>query len=192
MPRASAADAAATAHRILQTATEHFAAHGYADASVDDIARAAEVTRGAVYHLFTSKPLLFAAVAAQLQTAVAETIETATRHSSPETALRDGSHAFLDAITHGASARVLLVDGPAVLGWEQWRKLDTEGPEQELRTGLREAGIPAALLDPLATALSGAMNELALWLAARPGDAAARRHAHGALDRLLDAIAARG
>ncbi|WP_337004531.1 MULTISPECIES: TetR/AcrR family transcriptional regulator [unclassified Microbacterium] len=188
MPRASAADAAETARRVLETATAHFAEHGYAAASIDEIAHAAGVTRGAVYHHYDSKPRLFAAVAAAQQHQIAEAIIAATADSSDDTALRDGSHAFLDAITHGVASRILLIDGPAALGWEQWRRLDAEGPEQELRTGLREAGIAPALVDPLASALSGAMNELALWLAARPDDAAARRHAHRALDTLLDAV----
>lgn len=187
MPRASAADAAETARRILDAATAHFAAQGYATASVDEIARAAAVTRGAVYHHFDSKPGLFAAVADSQQQRVAEAIVAATRDSSRADALRDGSHAFLDAITEGPAARVLLVDGPSALGWEQWRRLDAEGPERELRAGLREAGVSPALLDALTAALSGAMNELALWLASRPDDAA-RRQAHRALDRLLDAV----
>jgi AcrR family transcriptional regulator len=188
MPRASAADAAETARRILAVATAHFAAHGYPATSVDELARAAGVTRGAVYHHYTSKPQLFAAVAAAQQELVAHAIIDATAHSAPEAALRDGSHAFLDAITQGAASRVLLVDGPAVLGWTEWRRLDAEGPERELHLGLREAGVAPALLDALTAALSGAMNELALWLAAHPDDAAARRQAHRALDSILDPL----
>lgn len=188
MARASAAEAAETARRILDVATTHFAAHGYATASVDELAKAAGVTRGAVYHHYTSKPQLFAAVAAAQQQIVATAIVEATEDSTPEAALRDGSHAFLDAITQGAASRVLLVDGPAVLGWTEWRRLDTEGPEQELRTGLREAGVTPGILDPLAAALSGAMNELALWLAARPDDPGARAQAHESLDLLLGAL----
>ncbi|ALX66470.1 TetR/AcrR family transcriptional regulator [Microbacterium sp. XT11] len=188
MPRASAAEAAATARRILSVAAEHFSAHGYAAASVDDIARAADVTRGAVYHHYSSKPGLFAAVARAQQQEVADAIVAATEGSGPEPALRVGSHAFLDAITAGAAARVLLVDGPAVLSWEDWRRLDADGPAAELRTGLAEAGVAAPGLDALTAALSGAMNELALWLSERPTDAAARGYAHDALDRLLDAV----
>lgn len=189
MARASAADAAETARRILEVATTHFAEHGYAAASVDELATAAGVTRGAVYHHYTSKPQLFAAVAAAQQELVTEAIVDATRDSDPDAALRDGSHAFLEAITQGAAARVLLVDGPAVLGWEQWRRLDAEGPEQELRAGLRESGVSPGLLDPLAAALSGAMNELALWLTARADDPRARAQAHAALDELLTVTA---
>ena len=188
MPRASAADAAATARRILAVASSHFAEHGYAAASVDDIAGAAGVTRGAVYHHYTSKPLLFAAVASAQQELVADAILTATENSAPDAALRDGSHAFLDAITRGAAARVLLVDGPAVLSWEDWRRFDAEGPAVTLHEGLGEAGIAPALRDALTAALSGAMNELALWLLERQTDAAARTQAHEALDLLLEAV----
>ncbi len=56
---------------------------------------------------------------------------------------------------------------------------------------LREAGVSPALLGPLTAALSGAMNELALWLVARPDDDDARTDAHAALDRLLNAVAPR-
>lgn len=188
MPRASAADAAETARRILEVAGAHFAEHGYAAASVDDIARAADVTRGAVYHHYTSKPRLFAAVAAAQQQRLADAIVAATESSTPDAALRDGSHAFLDAITRGAAARVLLVDGPAVLSWDDWRRFDAEGPAVTLREGLAEAGVAPALLEALTAALSGSMNELALWLSARPTDAAARAQAHDALDLLLDAV----
>ncbi|WP_256934773.1 TetR family transcriptional regulator [Microbacterium sp. BF1] len=82
MARASAADAAETARRILETAASHFAAQGYGAASVDEIARASAVTRGAVYHHYTSKPLLFAAVAAEQQRIVADAIVTATADTS--------------------------------------------------------------------------------------------------------------
>lgn len=187
MPRASAAEAAETARRILDVAAAHFAEHGYAASSVEDLARAAGVTRGAVYHHYASKRGLFAAVAAAQQQSVADAIVAATRASTPETALPDGSHAYLDSITSTTAARVLLIDGPAVLGWAEWRRLDAEGPERELRAGLRESGASAGLLDALTAALSGAMNELALWLAARPDDADARRQAHRALDRVLTA-----
>lgn len=186
MPRATAAEAAETAERILAVATAQFAARGYAAASVDEIAEGVGVTRGAVYHHYSSKPALFAAVAAAQQDRVAEAIVAAT--ADPATALRDGSHAFLDAITDGDSARILLVDGPSALSWEEWRRLDEQGPAAELRTGLAEAGIADALLAPLTAALSGAMNELALWLSERSSDAAARARAHQALDRLLDAV----
>lgn len=191
MPRASAEDAAATARRILEVATAQFAERGYTAASVDEVARAAGVTRGAVYHHYRSKPQLFMAVASAQQQLIADAIVAATDGGDGPAGLRIGSHAFLDAITRGAAARVLLVDGPAVLSWEDWRRLDSDGPAALLHAGLVETGVNAALLGALTAALSGAMNELALGLSDRPADAAARSQAHDALDLLLDAVTPR-
>ncbi|MGV2983355.1 TetR family transcriptional regulator [Microbacterium sp. AGC85] len=188
MARTSAAHAAETARRILEVATTHFAEKGYAAVSVDEVARAADVTRGAVYHHYRSKPQLFTAVASAQQQHIAEAIAEATDERDGPDGLRIGSHAFLDAITRGAAARVLLIDGPAVLSWEDWRRLDSDGPTVLLSEGLAEAGVDAALLDALTATLSGAMNELALWLSEHPGDSVARSRAHESLDVLLDAV----
>lgn len=190
MARASAADAAETARRILAVATTHFAEHGYATVSLDEVARAAGVTRGAVYHHYRSKPQLFTAVASAQQQRIADAIADATDGRDAGEGLRIGSHAFLDAITHGAAARVLLIDGPTVLTWEDWRRLDADGPASLLHEGLIESGADSARLDALTPALSGAMNELALWLSERPADTVARSRAHETLDLLLSAVLA--
>lgn len=188
MARATASDAAETARRILDVATTHFAERGYAAASLDEVARASGVTRGAVYHHYRSKPQLFAAVASAQQQFIAAAVTEATDGHEAAAALRIGSHAFLDAITRGAAARVLLIDGPAVLSWEDWRRLDADGPAILLREGLAEAGADEPLLGALTATLSGAMNELALWLSERPTDATERSRAHQSLDLLLDAV----
>ena len=189
MPRANAADAAKTARRILESAQDRFAADGFAAASIDDIARDAGVTRGAVYHHFGGKTRLLGAVATLLQTEVAGRVTSAADAETDAAAqLRAGSHAFLDAITDDRAARVLLVEAPAALGWAEWRRLDAENSGRELREGLAASGtVPEALLEAMTQLLSGAMNDAALWLAERPGDAHARAAVHDALDRVLDA-----
>lgn len=189
MPRASAAAAALTAQQVLDSATALFAAAGFADVSLDDVARAAGVTRGAVYHHFGSKSGLFRAVAGRLQEQVAAAVVAAAeRESSPAAQLRAGSHAFLEAITAGPAVRILLIDAPSVIGWEEWRRLDAENSAMHLRDALRDAGAPAALLDAMTAQLSGAMNEAALWIAQHDDPASAREQAHAALDRLLVAV----
>lgn len=189
MPRASAADAARTAQRVLDSAIDLFAARGFADVSLDDIAGFAEVTRGAIYHHFRNKASLFAAVAARLQSEIASAVVTAAESAGPEPGdqLRAGSHAFLDAITSGAAVRVLLIDAPAVIGWQEWRRLDAESSETHLRAALKVAGVPSELLDATTAQLSGAMNEAALWIAQHENPDLARARSHAALDRLLSA-----
>ncbi|WP_203579272.1 TetR/AcrR family transcriptional regulator [Microbacterium hibisci] len=193
MPRASAADAAETARRVREVARERFTADGFAATSVDDIARRAGVTRGAVYHHYDGKLGLFHAVAESLQAEIAaRVVAEAEKETDAAAQLRTGSHAFLDAITDDRAARVLLVDAPAALGWAQWRELDAAASGRELAEAIAALGtVPAQLIPALTQQLSGAMNEAALWLAAEPRDAAARAAAHAALDLLLDAIAPR-
>ncbi|NLU81243.1 TetR/AcrR family transcriptional regulator [Rhodococcus sp. HNM0569] len=188
MPRASAAAAAETARRILDSASDLFAANGFADISVDDVAREAGVTRGAVYHHYRNKQGLFGAVVARLQARIAaDVVDAATAVDGPQEQLRAGSHAFLDAITAAPAVRVLLVDGPAVVGWRRWRELDARNSAAHLRDALRDAGVAESLVDATTAQLSGAMNEAALWIAQHREPAAAREQAHAVLDRILAA-----
>ena len=189
MPRATAAAAARTAERILEAATAQFADRGFAEVSLDDVARAAEVTRGAVYHHYRNKAGLFAAVAARLQADVADVVVAAAERAGdrPEDQLHAGSHAFLDAITAGPVARMLLIDAPAVIGWHEWRRLDVEHSAVHLHDALRDAGISPDRLEATTALLSGAMNETALWIAQQEDVESARAQAHRALDELLGA-----
>lgn len=189
MPRASAADAAQTAQRILDSAKELFSARGFSEVSVDDVARDAGVTRGAVYHHYRNKVALFGEVVARLQADVARTVVAAAENADPQPLeqLRAGSHAFLDAITNGAAMRILLIDAPAVTGWQEWRRLDAENSATHLREALREAGVAEEILDASTAQLSGAMNEAALWTAQHDDTDLARRQSHRVLDRLLTA-----
>ncbi|MDF2991576.1 MAG: TetR family transcriptional regulator [Microbacterium sp.] len=189
MPRASAADAALTAESILHAATEAFAQSGYQGASVGQIAAAAGVTRGAVHHHFSDKLGLFEAVvrAGHERVAAAVVTRADVESADPRAALRAGCHAFVDAITDDAAARVLLIEGPAVLGWATWRALDASTSMKELREAV-ETITDAAQAEALTHLLSGAMNEGVLWLVETHADSDARASVHRALDRLIDAL----
>jgi AcrR family transcriptional regulator len=188
MPRATAAAAAETAASILDVAERLFVERGFSESSVDDIARAASVTRGAVYHHYGSKEGVFRAVVARLQDRVAAAVvRAADEEAGARERLTTGCHAFLDAITSGAAARILLVQAPAVLGWTAWRAGDAATSGAHLRDALVEAGVADPLVDALAAQLSGAMNEAALWVS-ESRDPDARSRAHDTLDLLLAVV----
>ncbi|GAB3820898.1 TetR/AcrR family transcriptional regulator [Tessaracoccus terricola] len=189
MARASAAEAARTAGSVLECATSLFRERGFSKVSLDDVAKASGVTRGAVYHHYGSKLGLFLAVADGLQKRVAEAVVAAAEAagSDPRKQLSAGSHAFLETITGQDMVQVLMVDGPAVVGWQEWRRLDSANSVTHLREVLASTGTPTEVLDAMTAQLSGAMNEAALWVAQHPDAAAARAQAHQALQRLLDA-----
>lgn len=190
MPRASAAEAARTAQSVLDSATDLFASRGFADVSLADVAQAAGVTRGAVYHHYGNKQGLFRRVAAQLQRQIAEAVVEAAERAGaePRDQLKAGSHAFLDAITAASAVRVLLIDAPAVIDWQEWRRLDAENSAAHLQEVLRDVGVDEDLLEAVTAQLSGAMNEAALWTAQHRNPAQARDRSHLVLDRILLAV----
>jgi AcrR family transcriptional regulator len=162
---------------------------------LSEIVRAAGVTKGALYHHFDSKAALFRAVLEEVQQQVAQTVAaTAEAHDDPWTQFTAGCQAFLTAGTDPDVQRIMLVDGPSVLGWNEWRALDEAASARHLAealTALIEGGMIAPQpVAPLTHLLSGAMNEAALWLAgsANPEDLT---DARAALSRMLEALRVR-
>jgi len=136
--------------------------------------RAAGVTKGALYHHFGSKEGLFREVLRQVQGDVADRIEQAADAlPDPWDRLSAGCRAFLSAGADPGIRRIMLIDAPAVLGWEEWRAMDEAASARHLADALAdlvEAGaIAPRPIEPLAHLLSGAMNEAALWLARSTG-----------------------
>jgi AcrR family transcriptional regulator len=178
--------------RLLSVARELFAHDGYAVVSLTEIARGAAVTKGAVYHNFDSKAELFRSVVEQVQDEVADRVAAAADvESDPWAQLLAGCRAFLAVSRDRAVAQVMLIDGPAVLGWNEWRAIDEATSARHLTealTALVENGtIAGQPVEPLARLLSGAMNEAALWLARSdaPDDLPA---VTAALGRMLESL----
>jgi AcrR family transcriptional regulator len=195
VPRRSKADSEATAEAVLTAAYADFGARGYAAVRIDDVAAAAGVTRGAVYHHYTDKPGLFAPVVARAHARVGLAVaEAADAMEDPWESFVAGCHAFLTACTDDAHRRIVLVDAPAVLGWDAWRAQDAEHAGRHLVEALEaldEAGLLAVASLPAAAALlSGAMNEAALWVAAEQHPSALDE-ATATLDVLLGSLRAR-
>jgi AcrR family transcriptional regulator len=163
-------DTAETIHKLLEVARHHFTTYGYADSSLEELAKNAEVTRGAVYHHFDSKKGLFRAVLELVQSEVAQRLEQ-------EASLSDdlweqlflGCRAFVTVAIEPENRRIMLIDGPAVLGWEEWRLLDEQQSMKLLHGQLemmqQQGYLKGVRLDAATHLLSGAMNEAALWLA---------------------------
>ncbi len=170
MARATKEQSEVTARRILEVAGGLFGARGYADVGLEEVAALAQVTRGAVYHHYGNKQTLFATVAAQAQRRVARTVsEAAETAGGSWDGLVAGCRAFLDASVAGTHRRILLVDAPAVLGWNTWREQDAAASGELLTEALTELAHDGviAVHSPAAAAalLSGAMNEAALRIA---------------------------
>lgn len=164
----------ATVHDLVQVARRLFAERGFAATSIEDIVRAAGVTRGALYHHFSSKTDVFRAVFEDLERELAaRSVEAAHGKRDPWKQMEAGCMAFLDISTDPGIQRIALLDGPAVLGWAAVREIELRYTLALWRAALEEAMAQGKLgrrpIEPLAHLLFGALSEGAM-MAARADD----------------------
>jgi AcrR family transcriptional regulator len=185
--------AEATRATLIAVARRLFVDQGYFATGTEEIVQAAGLTRGALYHHFADKKALFLAVFEGVEEdllANAGTLATATDAFGQ---LRSGLLGFLDASLTPEVQRVLLIDGPAVLGWQDWRELEARYGLGAIR-GLLAAAVDEGTLRPqpvdaLAHILLASIDEAALFIANAPDQRAARDLAVSAMESLLDGLA---
>ncbi|MGH3397584.1 MAG: TetR/AcrR family transcriptional regulator, partial [Streptosporangiaceae bacterium] len=150
----------ATRAALVDEATRLFAGRGYAQTSLEDVASASQVTRGAVYHHFAGKQALFEAVLDRQETrAIAEITAAATAADPWEAALL-ALDAFLDQCCDPVYGRLVWLEGPAALGWHRWREC-----EEKYAFGLVERFV-TALVDQgyLADQAVGSLVRFSFWM----------------------------
>lgn len=186
----------ASIEALLAVARRSFGERGYADVSLEAIAAEARMTKGAVYHHFGSKLALFEAV---YRVEHRRMIEMVTRKARPAAdpldALTRGVNSYLEALLDPVARRILLVDGPTVLGWERWRRCEEPGFQQMLEASLTAAaarGMLRAGLRPTESALLllGATTEAALTVAHSQDPQAASKSVAAEITRHVDALRA--
>src|SRR5436305_14118315 len=179
-PRTKAAQREATTAALISAARELFAQRGYAGVGTEEIVHHAGVTRGALYHHFRGgKEELFRAVLVQLSAEIVQRVaKAAAEASDPWEELVIGSEAFLDACATPEVQRIVLLDAPAVLGWDIRRAIDADYGFRLLEGALQNA-IDAGRLMPasasaVAHVLAGALDEAAMVVARAEDPVAAR------------------
>jgi len=170
-PRSNKARTDATRSALIDAARRLFSEKGYAETSTPEVVKAAGVTRGALYHHFEDKVDLFRAVVTAEFVKVADEI-TASATAAPASALealRLGSRGYLKAMQDKGRVRIMLLDGPAVLGHAELGQIDLDTSADALRLGLETAmktgEIRTLPLDALTVQLSALFDRAALAIA---------------------------
>lgn len=181
---------------ITDAARRLFMDKGYFETSTEEIVAAAGVgTRGALYHHFADKRALFAAVFEALEIEIVTSAAAPDPTDSALERLRQGLLNFLGAAQAPGVQRILLIDGPAALGWQQWRLLEEQhgmGVIQALlERAVAEGDVPPQPLRVLAHLLLAIVNDAALFIANSETPDAAAAEATAAFNRLFDGIAIR-
>ncbi len=165
----------ATRRALIDAGRRLFAEHGYAGVSVGEIAQAAGVTTGAIYHQFSSKEGLFVAVYDELVQATWIRVQAA-RQASDHPSLLSDCAAYLDACAEPAFTRIT-ADGPAVLGWDYLVAQTSQLIEISLTDARDRGEIIDVPLGPLSRMLAAALKEAGVIIATAPDAAVARDQA---------------
>jgi AcrR family transcriptional regulator len=187
---------AATRDALVRAARPLFAEHGFAGVGTEAIVRAAGVTRGAMYHQFADKSELFAAVFEAVEADLTQRIGAAVDGaglSDPIELMKLGARTWLDACAEPEAHRIVLVEAPAVLGWDRWREVGLRYGLGLVQTLLAYAISVGRLrqqpVEPLAHVFIGALDEAALYVAQSAEPDAARAGVVRVLEDLIDALA---
>jgi len=187
--------AADTRDALIGAARRLFAAHGFDGTGTEQIVAEARVTRGALYHHFRDKADIFRAAMAEAAADVATRLideQTATDAQSPMAEIREGVSAFLDVCVDGDFQRIVLVDGPRVLGSDAWEDLVEQYGrgilEEWLERCVGTGDLEDMPLRALARLLIAMLTEASLAIA-RADDPQSERAAFGeTLDRILTGL----
>jgi AcrR family transcriptional regulator len=196
--KARAERAETTREALIVAARRLFVEKGYFNTGTEEIAAAAGVgTRGALYHHFADKQALFRAVFERVETDLLTTAAAGDAGSEPPPPdafgrLRQGLLGFLDASLTPEVQRILLIDGPAVLGWQEWRQLEEQYGLGRLQS-LLDLAVSEGTLSPqptglLAHVLLAAIDEAALYIANADDPTTARDESVLTVDRLLSGL----
>jgi AcrR family transcriptional regulator len=195
--RTQAERSEATRDALIDAARFLFAERGYADVGTEEIVRAAGVTRGALYHHFEGKRELFEAAYERIEADLAQRIASGALSggtTGPLAAMRAGAEMFLRACTEPEVQRIVLLDGPSVLGWDRWREIAAEHGlgliEATLQAAVEAGAIDEQPVRPLAHVLMGALDEAAMLVARAEDPEQMRAEVGRTLDVLLAALSA--
>lgn len=178
--------------RLTRAARKLFAERGFAAVSVDEIAEAAGVTKGAVYYQFADKTDVFRAACAAVLADIAAAVETSTMEEVTHTVdeIVTGAEHLFDAYESKEARRLLLIDGPAVLGFTEWSAMQQRMGLAEHAIGhLVDAGlVPRRMAPSLAQLLFGAFIQGVLQISASSDPGATSRLVRASYRRLAQGL----
>ena len=190
VPGKRAAQGRATRGQLIEVATGLFADHGYEGTSIEAVLTAAGVSRGALYHHFAGKEALFRAVLEVLSERITEQLtEVISACTDPVEAVRTSALGWIDLAGDPVIQRIMLVDAPSVLGWEQWRAMDegrAAGAMRDMLQAVSDTGrLPGELVGPFAHMILAALDEAAMVVARAPDSRVAVAEERQAVEEFL-------
>lgn len=184
---------ASTVAAIIAAARKLFTANGFEATTMDDVVAKAGVAKGAIYHHFSSKEELFTRVLESVQEEIAagHKPQAETKVHDPKDMIAAGVQRYLLDATDPTRKRILLIDGPAIIGWRKWREID----DRYFGAGARAAmarvmgeNAPARQIDAATHLLMGAVMEASLVCATAADPKKSARELSASLREMLEGL----
>nr|WP_157599638.1 TetR/AcrR family transcriptional regulator [Saccharomonospora xinjiangensis] len=162
--------AESTRTALIDSAVALFTERGYTGTSLDEIARRARVTKGALYHHFNGKQAVFEAAFDAVEADVKGRLEKILHGDRPpwERALA-GLREFISSCLDPAYQRIALHEAPVVMGWSRWRDAEDRyslGLIKDALQDLIDAGdLVSVPVDITSRLLFGALSSAATEIA---------------------------
>ncbi|KRA38156.1 MULTISPECIES: TetR/AcrR family transcriptional regulator [unclassified Nocardioides] len=186
---------ASTKRALVDVAERLFAEKGYAGTSLDAIVSGARVTKGALYHHFSGKQALFESVFERVEQDSAKRIQKALRSErDPWLKALLGLRSFLEVVQEGNYRRIVIQDGPAVLGYERYREQEERSTFANIVEILRatlDAGsweLDEDMVQTFARIFFGAMSSAGETVATAADPEAAAQRVESAIGFLLAGV----
>ncbi len=188
---------ASTRRALIDIAEELFTEHGYAAASLDTIVAGAQVTKGALYHHFSGKQALFEAVFERVETQAALDISGSLEgHDDPWEKALAGLGRFLAVVQQPSYRRIVILEGPAVLGYARFREQSersTFDTVKDIVGSVLEAGewdLDEDMVETFSRIFFGAMSSAGESVSTSDDPEAAARRVEAAISFILAGFAA--
>ncbi|WP_028642967.1 TetR/AcrR family transcriptional regulator [Nocardioides sp. URHA0020] len=188
---------ASTKRALVDVAEGLFTENGYAATSLDSIVAGADVTKGALYHHFSGKQALFESVFERVEDDAARAIQKALKgHRDPWEKATAGLRAFLSVVQEPRYRRIVIQEGPAVLGYERYREQEersTFANVVEIVRAVLNAGqweLDEDLLQTFARIFFGAMSSAGESVSSAPDPIVAATNVETAISFILSGFRA--
>ena len=179
-----------TREQFVRVATRLFTTHGYEGTSIEAVLQETGASRGSLYHHFPGKEALFLAVLEDVEVrAIIGITASIVELTDPIEALRVACLAWIRQALDPEVQQIVLIDAPAVLGWQRFRELDEQNVLGQIRVALEAAAaigrVEARHVDVFSHLVLVSVNEAAMLVARSPDPAAAMPGAQDAFEEFL-------
>lgn len=182
-----------TRQALVDSACELFTKRGYAGTSLDEIAKRARVTKGALYHHFSGKQAMFEAAFDAVERHTIERLRRiVSQPGDPWQTAMAALRSYIQICLEPPYQRIVVHEGPVVMGWERWREAEDQYSfgliRQTVQSMVDAEAIEDIPVEVTSRLLFGALSAAATVIATAADQERAGAEVTTAVERMLERL----